>query len=227
MISIKLLRTILLFSSMSIMPAAWCGTISLPVVNPGFEDGLNGWSYNPGNLPSAAFIDTTVAHTGHNSLELIMESGGGGVYQDVPYTLPAGTTFELGFWLLMPYPGSQGNKWFTASFSSNGTPFPSGCPWYGAQDLTEACTDGAILSQATSLSSWTYETLSFTLPSATSSIALQFNTGNGNGSGPAEPLWVDDISLQATPEPCTLTLLVCGLGAGCLCRRSHARQQAE
>jgi hypothetical protein len=199
---------------------AKAGTVSLTVTNPGFEGNLNGWSYifnAAGTSAQDGFVDFTEAHTGQSSLELVMNSGGSGVWQNVSYPLPAGAVVQLGWWLYMPNAGSQSNKWFNASLSIDGNAFPTGCQSYGAQDLSETCTDGAILSQVTPLPSWTYETLSFTLPSAASSIAFEFNTQDGNGSGPAEPLWVDDVTLQATgagviiPEPSSLALFCTGL----------------
>jgi hypothetical protein len=198
----------LLLVGIAFAAMASADVMTLPVINPGFEGNLDGWSYTPNLANTSAqdgVVDFTEAHTGQSSLKLVMDSGGSGVWQDVSSPLPAGAVVELSWWMYMPNAGSQSNKWLLASLGVNGNFSPtSGCgPWLGAQDWSSTCKDGALLSQATPLSSWTQETLSFTLPSAVSSIAFQFTTQNGNGSGPAEPLWVDDVTLQVTavPEP--------------------------
>jgi hypothetical protein len=133
----------------------------------------------------------------------------------------------------MPNAGSQDNKWFVAAIGLNAAFDLGACPpWRGATDWSETCSNGALLSQATSLPIWTYETLSFVLTNPVSSIDIMLTTENGNGSGPPEPLWVDDVTLTATgpnlgnpvPEPGTLLLLGTGLlGMG---RRILRRKQA-
>lgn len=86
---------------------AWANLL----VNPGFEDGENGWSFYDNGGQGNQFVTTDDKHSGNASAALLLRVWGGYVGQDVVVDLPVGTVVTATWWMRMPHEGSHDNKW--------------------------------------------------------------------------------------------------------------------
>jgi hypothetical protein len=179
-----LLVTILVASSMSLLLAqAQSKDPANFIVNPGFENGLTGWSTTEG--PSAAYsVDSTTYHSGTHSCKGVEDNSEalGRLYQDVTSITSPGNQYQI-------------SGWIKTSNVTTGT-VVIGLDYVDADGWTPE--DGYVIEigYVSGTLGWAFfQSPVFTLPSKPSdATALWFLFDFNNALGTA---WWDDVSLAS------------------------------
>lgn len=176
------------------------------VLNPGFEQLELGWTMWQGNgLRDNVMVDTTVSHSGVASTKVLLREWGGYAHQVLPVNVVAGRRYRLSWWMKMPYAGSWDNKVFSCALFA---------------DNPGVSSEFSSMHQTDPVPEWTLQTLDLVPTVGATQLRIEFQTGAGNGSyaGYDRPVYVDDFSIEAVPEPGTLIVLGAG-GVAVLRRR--------
>jgi hypothetical protein len=171
----------------------------IQLINPGFEDGLNGWEQivspdRNDEMPveeqkeiarGKSKVRAEQFHNGKSALELQYGFLGGGVEQEVARPIPHGAQVKLSAWVLMPVEGSRVNK--ILSFSIQGFD-PDRKELWTAASFHDVSFLGPY-------PKWTR--LEFTPGNLapTDKFTILITTGNGDGNGPAHSVFVDDVEV--------------------------------
>jgi len=153
------------------------------LVNPGFEDGIDGWTDINSTCNSRSDADNTEAHSGTQSRKLYLRYCGSYITQHVIGSLPTGSSLTLKAWVKMPFAGDKANKYFTLNLvlgSASGQ------------------TSKVSLDQFDAISDWTQLTVGpvvATFPVAWVEVIAETDKGGGNNTGYDKPVWVDDFEL--------------------------------
>ena len=186
--------------SVSVAAKATVGTNIL--INPGFENGLTGWSTSTGT--AVYTIDSTAYHSGSSSVKGVETNTKslGRLYQDVTDITMPGNQYQISGWIK----------------TSNVTGQVAIDLDYVASDGGTYSGDGiSAIGEVTGTQDWTYyQSPVFTLPTMPSNaIALWFLFDFNAGAGTA---WFDDVSLLqisgAIPTPVILSFLPTSGGVG-------------
>ena len=177
------------------------GTAPVPsgtnlLINPGFENGLNGWSTSAGTAVYSR--DLSTIHSGSSSLEGIETNTKslGRLYQDITHITTPGNQYQISGWIK------------TSNVVGNAV---IALDYVGAGGWTPV--DGYVkeIGEVTGTQGWAFfQSSVFTLPTMPSDAdALWFLFDFNNGSGTA---WWDDVSLVclsgASPtSPATATTI--------------------
>jgi alpha-L-arabinofuranosidase len=168
------------------------------LLNPGFEDDLDGW-YNLGDPPGAtAQIDTAVAHSGSKSLRITFDGSADVDYwhvgQDV--SVEPNTTYRLQGYLRVSD---------IRAFSSVGIAVRDGRE--NGWEVLYTKTADLYATQ-----DWTLVSVTFTTLTDTSTVLVLVSRGGMGGGFPISGVaWVDDVTLLRLPPliaPSTLALRV-------------------
>jgi hypothetical protein len=154
------------------------------LVNPGFEDGIVGWTDINSNCGSKSDADNSEAHSGSQSRKLYLRFCGSYIFQRASGTLPSGSSLTLKAWVKMPSAGDAANKWFRLGLMIGGA---------GGQ------TANVYVDQYNPLPNWTQLTvgpLVAGFPVAWVEVIAQSDRGGGADQAYDKPLWVDDFSLE-------------------------------
>jgi hypothetical protein len=154
------------------------------LVNPGFEDGILGWTDVNSTCGSKSDADNGEAHSGAQSRKLYLRFCGSVIYQRASGSLPQGSSATLKAWVKMPFPGDQANKWFRLSLI------------LGGADSSQ--TAQAFVDQFDALPDWTQLTvgpLVADFPVTWIEVMAQSDKGGGADQAYDKPVWVDDFEL--------------------------------
>jgi|GEM_PF-4629386 len=161
-----------------LFPAAGARAQTVPLVNPGFEDGFTGWTYNTQSSPGPIYVSSD-ARTGTSSMEFNGQNAS--IVQETSYVLHAGDDVALSFWVK----GPNGT-------ASNGT---ASMVWIDSTGAIQPITS----SNAWHASGWSEKILSFKIPSGAPSIGRHLAVFFGTG---APWIRLDDVSLEVNNQTC-------------------------
>ncbi|MEV1121870.1 family 43 glycosylhydrolase [Actinosynnema sp. NPDC049800] len=105
-------------------PAATAAEPNL-ITNPGFEDGLTGWTVNSGNATDGAVLSTTAdAHSGSGAVQVTnRKTTGSGPAQDLAGKVQAGKTYTVTAWVKYENAASPATKQFFVTMHYGGSTY--------------------------------------------------------------------------------------------------------
>jgi len=171
---------------------------TVPLTNPVFEDGFNGWQMSP---PWLETIDNTVFHSGGASARLYKQSWGSYLWQVVPYTAAPGDKLTFSFWYRET--GDNSVKWLGSELTLS----TSSDMWNGSARVL----DVGIPVLAPN-PDWTHVQVTGVVPGSVAPgdywLGVMLQTGGGNGGPYNGSAWIDDVRVtaNAVPEPAFLQL---------------------
>lgn len=180
------------------------------IVNGGFENGLNGWTFTGDGIHDIASISTDTPSGVGSSADLDINRGAFGLplpwlIQDVPVV--AGDTLMFSASVREVEPNSPTDAWIAAQV------------W-----MLPSSDSGSILSSAAMFftsPTWSTQSTEITVPPTATIARILFTPQNpafGVGNGQYR---VDDVSL-VIPEPASISLLACaGIALSLFRRRSR------
>jgi hypothetical protein len=161
------------------------------IMNPGFEDGFNGWTELPAALTygGQSVDEDVVSRTGSHSRKLFLRYGGSYIFQRIPLdtSLPPNSQITLAAWVKMPYAGTKANKCFTLELV------------IGNDNNQQK---SAFRDQFDVLPNWTEITVTianFDFPATWIEIRAMTNKGDGIYHNSDQPVYVDDFGLLVYP----------------------------
>jgi hypothetical protein len=182
---------------------ALCSVVSVAqaqVLNGGFENvnlggadssGPNYWTFTGGNTNISDWTVAAVSvdivdsgypvHSGNYALDLVGTPGPGEISQSVMLT--AGQQYDLTFWA-----------------------YSTGDPINMLLDVVDQANSNAFVFSITQ-GSWNQYTYSFTAGAASNLIKFKSDPGNTTNGN----LFLDDIAVEAVPEPMTMIALAAGV----------------
>jgi len=159
-------------------PVAPTGSSPNLLANPGFENGLAGWSLLVmTDAAATAAADTTIAADGNSSARVTISQASATnwhvSFEQGSVALTGGVTYQLQFWARSDSPRVM-------TVNSQGGP-----PAYTWYDLSAPISIGP---------SWGFYITTFTPPATVTDARIQFWVGDVTGS-----VWIDDVSLSVAP----------------------------
>jgi hypothetical protein len=157
----------------------------IPLVNPGFEEGLKGWEKASGIDSDKAKATTAKHKTGKAALELKYGPTGGSVVQHVKHPIPHGKQVKITAWVLMPEAGSRRNKIL-------------GFEIQGFDPVRKERWNVASFHNLTFVGpypEWTRLEFAPGNLAPSDDFRILIHTGNGDGNGPAHSVFVDDVEV--------------------------------
>lgn len=156
------------------------------LTNAGFEKNLDGWKTMIDSADKKANVTTAQRRNGEASLELKYGPWGGGVQQKIGRPLNNGATVKISAYVLMPTGGSRHNK--VLAFEIQGLDSNGKVIW-----TTSSFHDARFKGPH---EKWTRLTFEPTNLAPAAAFNILINTQNGDGNGPSESVFVDDLQVE-------------------------------